>query len=1045
MWAMPLRIVRSATSSRLWDACLERWLGALGDHAGPDPHAARLWLAHRTQRDAALAAAEGAGLTGWFDPPIHFLSELRHLFDIRARPIGLLTGRLLVARLARRQGEASGLPSPAGERGPARSHMLDGLFGELLAEGVTPGELEAALSGLAADGFTQERNRWLTGTYRAYRESLAAENLYDARQIHALVAERIEAGGLSEALRGARALHVYGVTSLGRRERLFRALAEQPDVDVTIYLIQEPEPADWQLLTDDVEELDGARPPVPQVRPAPDALREAAHVARCVKQRIVADGCPPERIAVVARSGRDDTRRIHRALVEAGVPSSARLRTVLAEVPALRALLELFRGEAAGWDYRSLRTVGTTPYFGLGLDPRPLDVIAGERRIRGLDAWEEALSELAAALAADPEARHVRRLRGRGVFADRVVAAAEAVGEFRERTTELRDPRPEAEWIDFTRTLTGGEAFGFRRRLCRSVGERYDVVRLDQRGVRVLDGLLAEWRGLVGEGPPLGAGEWRDRLRRLLAANELALSTPRQRGVQVLEAHEAALTPFRHAFLVHANDGEFPRTPRGSGILSEEERRQLRRAGLPVEDRSTALRRERALWRAVTAGPGVTVSYRTATAAGVPLLPSLMVPEHDPASALPRTAVHEGTAAPAVSRSGQLRRDVLELARLRRGDDRRELGVADPAAVRQAVLAAFAEELRAGALDDVAGIEERLGLEPAPLLGRDRPVSERAHAWGGRLRDPVVRAVLAERYGPEHVWSASQLEQYARRPFDFLLARVLRIEGLEEAEEETTPLASGSVIHAVLEELHGRLIESDASSFAGGADLLEAVCRDVFAEAERAAALWLGLPVLWRLRRRRLREDLAAFVAWDFDRLTKAGIRPIGVELTFGYGDADPVVVRGRDVAGRPAELRLGGRIDRVDRLGGSAGVRVVDYKRKSVPATAGYDDGTTLQPALYMHAWKTLRGEAPEEGLFLSVLQPGRGSRSGLKADRVEDVLRFALAIPRRVRAGLFEPAQARSAGDPSPWQPGREVTRTDHSITAGTRFDNPAEDADG
>jgi len=1042
---MPLRIVRSETSARLWAACLERWLTALGERPGPEPHAARLWLAHRTQRDAALAAAAEAGIAGWFDPPIHFLSELRSLFDIRARPIGLLTGRLLLARLARRHGDASGLPT-TGDRGPARSHMLDGLFGELLAEGVTPNELEAALSELPADAFTRGRNQWLGDTYRAFRDALEAEGLYDARQIHALVAERVERGGLKTAVGGAAALHIYGITSLGRRERLFRAFAGQSDVDITIYLIREPETDDWQSLTDDIVDLDDDPPLPPEIRPVPDALREAALVARRVKRWIVEEGCRSEDIAVVARSGREDTRRIHRALAEAGVPSSARLRTVLSEVPALRALLELFKGEAAAWDYRSLRTVGTTAYFGLGLDPRPIDFLAGEHRITGLASWTRALSDLAAALRDDPDARHVRRLRGRGVHADRVAEAAAVVERLQEETSGLRAARPEAEWIDFTRSLTAGAALGFRRHLCRAIAERYDVVRLDQRGVRLLDGLLAEWRGLVGTGPALTAGDWRDRLRRLLEANELALSTPWQAGVQVLEAHEAALTPFRHVVVVHANDGEFPRTPRGGGLLSDQERRRLRRAGLPLEDRSLALRRERSLWRAVTAGPGVTVTYRTATATGVPLLPSLMVPEHDSASALPRTAVQEGADAPVVSRAGQLRCDVLELARLRRGGDRRQIEVADAHAVRHAVLAAFGDELRTGELDGTVGIEQTLGLESAPLLGRDRPVSERAHAWAGRLRDPVVREAVAGRFGSEHVWSASQLELYARRPFDFLLARVLHIEGREEAEEETTPLASGSVIHAVLEELHRRLLDTDDSSFADGPALLEEVCDDVFAEVEREAAVWLGLPVLWRLKRRHLRRALADFVAWDFDRLVRRGTRPVSVEFAFGFGGDPPVLLSGRDHAGRPAELRLGGRIDRVDRIGrGDRGLRVVDYKLKSTPATSGYDDGATLQSALYMCAWERLQGEAPVEGLFLSVLEPGKGSRSGLKAERVDRVLPFALSIPSRIRAGRFEPVQAASAGDPSPWQPGRELTRNAASISAGTRFDNPAEEADG
>lgn len=1039
---MPLRIVRSATSARLWDACLEGWLTALGDEPGPDPHAARLWLAHRRQRDAALEAAAAAGIPGWFDPPVHFLSELRRLFDIRARPIGVLAGRLLVARLASEGGRPEGPPMKDGDRGPARSHMLDGLFAELLAEGVAPRELRSALETLPGDPFTRGRNAWLTGTYGAFLEALEARGLYDARQIHALVADRVEAGGLPDAVRGARELHVYGLTSLARRRRLFGALAAQPDVVVTVYLISEPELSEWSEVADHEEVLDGAPPPAPDVRPAPDALREAAWVARRVKRLIVEEGCRPSDVAVVARSGREDTRRVHRALRDAGVPSSARLRTRLADIPALRALLDLFRAAAGGWDYRGLRNVGTTPYLRVDLDPRPLDYLAGERRITGLARWREALLELARALERGSDTPHGRRLRARGLGAEGAATAAGIVASLAERCGPLADERPEGEWIDFTRTLTAGDAFEFRRRLCRVVGDRHDVVRLDQRGVRVLDGLLAEWRELVGRGPRLAAAAWSDRLRRLLEANELALSTPLQGGVQVLEAHEAANTPFEHVFVVHANDGEFPRTPRGGGVLSERERTALRAAGLPLEDRALALRRERALWRSVSAAPEVTVTYRTATAAGAPLLPSLMVPSHDASSGLPSMLVQDGPAGEAVGPAEQLRHDVRRLRRLRRGHERAEVEVADVHAVRHAVLTAFADEARSGALDGVNGVEAALGLPDGPLLGRDRPPSERPHAWAGRLRDPVVRAVLADRFGPEHVWSARQLEQYALRPFDFLLARVLRIERREEAEEEATPLASGGVVHAVLEELHRRLLDSDAAAFAGGASLLPSVCEDVFGAIEREAELWLGLPSLWRLKRRHLQSLLATFAAWDFEQLGRLGARPVAVEVAFGRDREEPLSISGLDVAGRPAELRLTGRIDRVDRLRkASAGVRIVDYKRKDVPSKSGYDDGTVLQAALYMRAWSMLRDEEPREGLFLSVLDPGKGARSGLRAERVEHVLRFALSIPARVRAGLFEPVQAAAGGEPSPWQPGSEITRTGAAISAGSRFDDPRE----
>ncbi|MFW6039800.1 MAG: PD-(D/E)XK nuclease family protein, partial [Gemmatimonadota bacterium] len=248
----------------------------------------------------------------------------------------------------------------------------------------------------------------------------------------------------------------------------------------------------------------------------------------------------------------------------------------------------------------------------------------------------------------------------------------------------------------------------------------------------------------------------------------------------------------------------------------------------------------------------------------------------------------------------------------------------------------------------------------------------------------------------------------------------------------------------VLEELHRELLDVPTEVFAAGPERLGEVSARVLERLEREAELWLGLPSLWRLSRGHLERAIAAFVAWDFEQLDRKRARPIAVEHAFGRGDHDPVRLSGRDVRGRPAELLLAGRIDRVDRLdAGEGGVRVVDYKRKGTLGTAGYDDGALLQSALYMRAWELLRGERPEEGLFLSVLEPGKGSRSGLPADRADAVLRFALSIPARVRAGLFEPVQAGSNDPPASWQPGPEITRTDAVVSAGHRFDNPAEGA--
>jgi len=404
-----------------------------------------------------------------------------------------------------------------------------------------------------------------------------------------------------------------------------------------------------------------------------------------------------------------------------------------------------------------------------------------------------------------------------------------------------------------------------------------------------------------------------------------------------------------------------------------------------------------------------------------------MVPKHGASNSLPELVDQE-----AINPAEQRVQDVVRLARTRSGGIEAPIDVTDVHAVRHAVIGAFAEEVRSGSLDEVPGIDRMLGLPE----GQARPVSECAHAYAGWVRDPVVMAALVERFGPGYVWSASQLEQYAVRPFDFFVRRILHINDRSQAEEETGPLASGNIVHAVLESLHGRLLESGAEKFTGIAGHLDEACDEVFHRVEQDADLWLGLPSLWRVKREHIHDMLREFVDWDVEALRKRHARPIAVEHHFGSDETARLKIEGLDVAGEAAELLLSGRIDRVDRT--EAGdLRIVDYKLNSPPAPGRLKDGALLQSALYMRAWERVSGREVKEALFLSVRHPGRGSRSALSAARSDEVLRFALSIPTRVRAGLFEPVQARSVANISLWQVGIDATRTDRVLQRGNRFE--------
>ncbi len=895
--------------------------------------------------------------------------------------------------------------------------MLDGLFGEILPEGVTAAELQTALEQIEPDDFSRQRNLWIASSLTAYVDALQVERRYDPRAIHAAVAQRVEDGMLTEALDGANILHIYGIHSTRSRRRLLRALAKQTEVGVHLYL---PPPAEdhdeWSILTATTEELaQTGDVETVEVRPAPDASRELRWMASQVKRTLVHGELLPHQIAVVARSGREDTGRAYRALRAAGVPATARIRTPLSEIPAFKALLEIYRGAASGWPYRPLRHVLSSPYFDIRVDPAGLDFIAEKRRVEGLDHWIRELERIRDQFETD----RAWELRRAGLWRDRLGRDLTALRRFASTVAPLSEARSERAWIQTALDLLKGDSLRFRRRLCRPVGDRWDVVRLDQRGVLQLEGLLTEWSAYGARDQHLEPAAFHGRLRHLLAGNELALSTPAQKGVQILEAHEAAMTPYSRTFLIHANDGEFPKSPPGGGVLSNEERVQLREAGLPVGHVDETMRRERDLWRAVTNGGSVTVTYRTMDSRGTPRLPSLMVPSHDADSELPRSFDLE---ADPVSAGEERALAAAELASRRRSGSAESLVVSDVDGLRHAVLVAYAEAKRGSALVDGA---EAAALGPNP--------------WNGCIRDPEVLRALGKQLGPDYRWSASQLELYARCPFFFFIERVMRLRQVAEAEEETGVFTFGIVAHSVLERFFGALEDDLPSSFDGRAsEILEEVSEEVFRQTEESGD-WLGLPALWEVTRQDVSDSVEDYLRWELEHLSDTGERPSRLELSFGFPrEGGEVVLSGHDLAGETCRMKVLGRIDRVDR-GGESGretFSVVDYKRSWLPRPKGYRDGVLVQMPLYM---KVLRDhfELPiESGGFRSIKKPGATRRIRWDDDNFVRALQVAFSIPARARAGLFEAIHA-SSEDWKDWYPGRDVCRTRARLDAGSRFD--------
>ena len=300
---------------------------------------------------------------------------------------------------------------------------------------------------------------------------------------------------------------------------------------------------------------------------------------------------------------------------------------------------------------------------------------------------------------------------------------------------------------------------------------------------------------------------------------------------------------------------------------------------------------------------------------------------------------------------------------------------------------------------------------------------------------------LAQHFGSDRVWSATQLEQYGTLPFGFLIDRILKLKARDEAEEETTALTFGGVAHKILERFYAEVKDQlPVALDTQTAQLLGSITDEVILTSEESGE-WLGERLLWLQTQETIRQAVQDYVAWELPYLAEKGESPLEVEWAFGFDNPPGIKLVGADVSGVLQTLHLRGKIDRVDRamVEGTEVHHVLDYKSSSIPTAGGYKDGSVLQAPLYLSALEAA-GYAVGKARYRAIKKPGRpqnGAEIDATKDGFEDALSFAFSIPSRIRKGLFEPVLARVVRGWRPWDPELEIARSRAVIRDGSRFD--------
>lgn len=229
------------------------------------------------------------------------------------------------------------------------------------------------------------------------------------------------------------------------------------------------------------------------------------------------------------------------------------------------------------------------------------------------------------------------------------------------------------------------------------------------------------------------------------------------------------------------------------------------------------------------------------------------------------------------------------------------------------------------------------------------------------------------------------LERYARCPFQYFAADVLRLEPSRMAVgQEPDPALVGTLCHAVLRRSYEQLVQAGWPA--------ERVMEGEIARIVRVSVEWAtanldvqhrtGHFLLWELAKELVETLVIASVRADEGEQTEQPYSPIAFEVE-GGGTLPGILDDGE-------LLKIRGRIDRLDRSRHSGAVRVLDYKFK-VGSTMKPEDrqlvqsavrGYRLQPPLY--SCLTVPGQpAPAEVqfLFLAPQWPAAISRSTFEA----------------------------------------------------------------
>lgn len=449
-------------------------------------------------------------------------------------------------------------------------------------------------------------------------------------------------------------------------------------------------------------------------------------------------------------------------------------------------------------------------------------------------------------------------------------------------------------------------------------------------------------------------------VRRALGSQSQVFGAPNRNGLRVLEATDVRGLRFRAVFIAGLIEGGFPLSASRDWIYPHEERDRLREYGLTLEDISpnTLLKEEHYF-------------YQVACRATERLYLTRPLLLGDDSETVASYYIDELRRAIAPYR--------FEAETVRRDYDGKQVADASsPEEMKTGLVRQQERHLHHGEkaallpqprIKRLLTIARNDGFVSDAALGRIEIERQRAGSrfgpYDGEITDPELLKLLAQKFGPDFVHSASGLSVYGNCPYRFFAQRVLRLEPRGEAALDLQAIDAGKLLHDILRrffERHRReaLHQLDPKKLQKE---LAAVADSVFDEHERVVP-----PLnkqIWKIDREIRKILLDQVLLYELEIQKEAAhkeVVPAYFEVAFGGtrsaakdpdSKEEPLELARETFVGEE-KIKISGQIDRVD-VALDNTIVAYDYKLSTGASRWDIVSGRNLQLPIYLEALEKL------------------------------------------------------------------------------------------